>query len=187
MAIPLVVTILALLGLLLVGVGLVGLVLLIVGIAKRKTALWVIGIVCLVPAVLAVVFAVPALLFLGVAVPVNMKTTHVRDEPAIAAESGEGDFVRTGDGRGTARVAGVDIEVLEPGGGGSGSSTTSSHGLGGVKEDHEVRLGDVRIHIHRENGARDLAVDGRDCGRVEPGDQVLVTEDRRVLVNGERR
>jgi len=181
------VIVLVLLGVLLLVGGLVGLVLLIVGIAKRKTAVWVIGLVCLVPVVLAALLAVPALVFLGIAIPARMATPMVMEAPEALMpmeESGEGDFVRMGNGRATARAAGVDIEVLRPGSGSSGSSTSTHHGLGGLKEEHRIHLGDVTVDIRNENGRLDLSVNSRDCGRVSPGDQVVVTEDRQVFVNG---
>jgi len=166
----------------------VGLALLIVGIAKRATAFWVIGLVCLVPAVLAAVVAVPMLVYLGVSAPAGVRIRRERHMvPAFPSEEEEGDYVRMGDGLATVRAGGVEIEVLEPGGGGSSSSVSSHHGIRGARVRHELRLGEVEIVITNVDGRRTLEVDGDAYGPVQPGDTVLITPSRDVLVNGMRR
>jgi hypothetical protein len=166
-------------------VGLAGLVMLVVGVLKKMTALWIIGLVCLVPALLAAVVAVPLVVFMGVAAN---RTVHHVEPPCMEMGppgSGEdGDYVRMEGDVGKARVSGVDIKVLEPGGRGCSKSVSSSHGLGGWKRNVDLRLGDVHLHVTDEDGRITLRVEGRDYGRLERGDQVLVTEDRAVRVNG---
>ena len=169
-------------------VGLAGLVMLIAGILKKMTALWVIGLVCLVPALLAAVVLVPLVVFMGVAA--ERTVAHVeppRIEVGPPGSEEEGDFVRMEGDIARARALGVDIKVLDPRGGGYSRSTSSSHGLGGWKRVCELRLGDVNMEVTDRDGDITLRVNGRDYGRVEPGDGVLVTEDRRVEVNGVHR
>ncbi|MFO8012942.1 MAG: hypothetical protein R6X20_06495 [Phycisphaerae bacterium] len=169
-------------------VGLAGLVMLIVGVLKKMTALWIVGLVCLVPALLAAVVAIPVVVYLGVA---TQRVVHHAEPPC--AEMGppgseeDGDYVRMEGDVARARVFGVDIKVLEPGGRGSSRSMRSSHGLGGWTRECDLRLGDVNVEVTDEDGRITLRVEGRDYGRVERGDQVLVTEDREVRVNGMRR
>jgi hypothetical protein len=165
-------------------VGLAGLVMLIVGIAKKMTALWVIGLVCLVPALLGLLVAVPLFLFAG------LRTTphrvHHMEPPSVEAgpPGTEGDYVRMEGDVGKARVSGVDIKVLEPGGGGYSRSRSSSHGIDGWTHECDLRLGKVNIEVTDDSGRITIRVEGRNYGRVERGDEVLVTEDRRVQVNG---
>jgi hypothetical protein len=178
----------AVLGLGVVLVGLTGLVLLIAGIIRRTVALWVIGLVCLVPALLGAVLVVPLVLYLGIAAPRHVSHGRPHEGPMVQRSRAEGgDFVQMEGDRATARAAGVDIKVIEPGGGGGGSGTSVSHGLGGYEERHELRLGEVIVRIVDKDGRITLAVNGRDYGPVQRGDQVLVTEDREVRVNGARR
>jgi len=165
-------------------VALAGLVMLIAGIIKKMTALWVIGLVCFVPAVLAALLAVPFLLFAGMrAAPAHAP----HGMPPLVGPAEEGDYVRMEGDVGKARVSGVDIKVLEPGGRGSSRSMSSSHGLDGWRREVDLRLGEVRLQVTDEDGRITLRVEGRDYGRVHGGDEVLVTEDRRVEVNGVER
>lgn len=167
----------------------VGLVMLIVGVLKRKTAVWIIGLVCLVPALLAAVVAVPMLAFLWLrAVPrhaYHVESPIMRAVPDVPEQGG--DYVRMGGDVARARAAGVDIKVVRPGSGRSSSGMSSSHGLGGWTKRHELHLGDVFIQVTDQDGRISLRVNGRDYGRVQRGDEVLVTEDREVEVNGVRR
>ena len=99
-------------------VGLAGVILLIVGLVKRWTALWVCGIVAMVLAGLALLVGVPAglLVCLGVARSVTVHETAVHEaavaEMAVAPDAGSsegGNYVRQGDGRAAAHVEGVEI------------------------------------------------------------------------------
>jgi hypothetical protein len=166
-------------------VGLAGLVMLVVGVLKKMTALWVIGLVCLVPALLAAVVAVPLVVYMGVAAD---RTVHHVEPPRVEmgppGSEEDGDYVRMEGDVALARVSGVDIKVLEPGGGGSSRSTSTSHGWGVWRRECDLRLGNVNIEVTDKDGRITLRVEGRDYGRVERGDQVLVTEDREVHVNG---
>jgi len=164
----------------------VGLVMLIVGVLKKMTAVWIFGLVCLVPALLAAVVAVPMLAFLWLrASPrhaYHVEPSIMRAVPDVPEQGG--DYVRMGGDVARARAAGVGIKVVRPGSGRASSSTSSSHGLGGWTKRHELHLGDVFIQVTDENGRISLRVNGRDYGRVDRGDEVLVTEDREVEVNG---
>ncbi|MEA3367819.1 MAG: hypothetical protein U9R68_06880 [Planctomycetota bacterium] len=167
----------------------VGLVMLIVGVLKKMTAVWIIGLVCLVPALLAAVVAVPVLMLVGFrATSMPVHRVEALSELAVpdVPEQG-GDYVRMGGDVARARAAGVGIKVIRPGSGGASSSTSSSHGLDGWRREVDLRLGDVHLHVTDENGRITLRVGGRDYGRVHGGDEVLVTEDRRVEVNGVER
>ena len=168
-------------------VGLVGLVLLIVGIAKKRTALWVCGIIAMVLAGLALLVGAPVVLFFGMGVashegPRSAKV--IRPPSGVGAEPREGGCSITHeDGRTTAHVEGVHIEVVEPGSGGSSTSSTS----GGREARHEIGVGNVEILVEKRDGRTTLTVNGRPCGPIGPGDSVVITPDRDVLVNGQRR
>jgi hypothetical protein len=111
---------------------------------------------------------------------------------AVAPDAGPsegGNYVRHRDGRATARVEGVAIEVLDPGSGrASSSSQTMSGALPGSRETrHEIGLGNVDIVVENRGGRLTLSVNGRPCGPVHPGDSVVITPARDVLVNGQQR
>jgi hypothetical protein len=104
----------------------------------------------------------------------------------VAARSPEaGNYAQVTDGRGAARVEGVEFEVLQVRGGGSSFSSAATSVLLPRRTEarYEVRLGDVRIVVKKRDGRMTFSVNDRDCGRIEPGDRVTVTEDRAVLVN----
>lgn len=187
MAMPIVVMLL--IAAVIVLVGLVGLALLIVGIAKKRTALWVCGIIAMVLAGLALLVGAPLVLFFGVRVashegPRSAKVSRLPSTVEAAPDEG-GCSITHEDGRVTAHVEGVHIEVIEPGSGGSSTSSTS----GGREARHEIGIGNVRILVEKRDGRPDMGftVNGRACGRIHPGDSVVITERREVLVNGERR
>ena len=168
--------------------GVVGLVLLIVGIAKKRAALWVAGICGIVLAVLVLLVAVP----LGwlMCRTGHARATAARADKAMRADvatraAEEGNYARITGERGIARIEGVAFEVLGVRGNGSSFSSSSSTSLLPRRTEarYEVRLGDVRIVVEKRDGRMTFSVNGRDCGRVEPGDRVTVTEDREVLVN----
>ncbi len=174
-------------------VGLAGVILLIVGLAKKRTALWVCGIVGMVLAGLALLVGVPVVLLvcLGVARGVAVHEAAVA-EMAVAPDAGPsegGNYVRQGDGRAAARAEGVEIEVREPGSGrASSSSQTMASALPGSRETrHEIGLGNVDIVVEKRGGRLTLSVNGRACGPVHPGDSVVITPARDVLVNGQQR
>ncbi len=169
--------------------GVAGLVLLIVGIAKRRAALWVAGIVGIVLAALVLLVAVPLgwLLCRG-----HAKEVRRRDAVAMRADvamrpAEESNYARVTDDRGSARVEGVEFEVLGARGNGSSFSSSSSTSLlpRRTQARYEVHLGDVRIVVEKRDGRMTFSVNDRECGRLEPGDRVTVTEDRAVLVNDE--
>jgi len=167
-------------------VGLVGLVLLIVGIAKKRTALWVCGTIAMVLAGLALLVGVAVVLFLCFNVSSHRPMAVVATLPTVEAEHHEGGCsIKREDGRVTVHVEGVEIQVLEPGSGGSRSSSQS----GGGEARHEIDVGNVEILVEKRGGRLDMAfsVNGRPCGRVYPCDRVVITPDREVLVNGQRR
>jgi len=170
-------------------VGLVGLVLLIVGIAKKRTALWVCGIVAMVLAGLALLVGAPVVLFVFLGTPGEpheglRSVVHSRLPSTVAAEPHEGGCsIKREDGRVTVHVEGVEIEVLELGSGGSHSSSQS----GGGEARHQIGVGNVEILVEKRGGRTTLSVNGRPCGRIHSGDSVVITPDREVLVNGQRR
>ena len=167
-------------------VGLVGLALLIVGIAKKWTALWVCGLIAMVLAGLALLLGVPVIFYFGVRASPDGPVAIMRMPPSVEAGPHEGDCSITHeDGRATVHVEGAEIQVLEPGSGGSHSSSQS----GGGDARHEIGVGNVEILVEKRDGRLDMAfsVNGRPCGRIRPGDRVVITPDRDVLVNGERR
>jgi len=170
-------------------VGLVGLALLIVGIARKRTALWVCGLVAMVLAGLALLVGVPLVLFVGLRAsprPVAISSTPRSVE---AGPHEGGCSIKHADGRTTAHVEGVEIEVVEPGSGGSHSSSRSSGGVfpGSRESRHEIGVGNVEIVVEKRGGRITLEVNGRPCGRIHPGDSVVITERREVLINGGRR
>ena len=168
-------------------VGLVGLVLLIVGIARKRTALWVCGLIAMVLAGLALLVGVPVVLFVGARVASHEGPRAVavsRLPSTVAAGPHEGGCSITHeDGRVTAHVEGVEIRVVEPGSGGASASSSS----GNREARHEIDVGNVRILVEKRGGRITLEVNGRPCGRIGPGDSVVITESREVLVNGDRR
>ena len=86
-------------------------------------------------------------------------------------------------------VEGIKIEVIEPGSSGSHSSSQSSGGLLSESRDarHEIGVGNVEILVETRGGRTTLTVNRRPCGLIHPGDSVVITPEREVLVNGERR
>jgi len=188
--IPMPVFLMVLIAAVIVLVGLAGVILLVVGLVKRRTALWVCGIVGMVLAGLALLVGVPAALFLCFNVSSRQPTAVVATPLAVEAAPDEGGCsIRHADGRTTAHVEGVEIEVVEPGSGrASSSSQTMSGALPGSSETrHEIGLGDVDIVVENRGGRLTLSVNGRACGPIHPGDSVLITPARDVLVNGQRR
>ena len=93
--------------------GVAGLVLLIVGLVKRRAALWVAGIIGIVLAGLVVLVAVPLWWLLCGA--------HARVSPfppdEVMRPAEESNYARTMGDRGTARIEGVAFEVLQVRGG----------------------------------------------------------------------
>jgi len=162
--------------------GVAGLVLLIVGLVKRRAALWVVGIIGIVLALLVLLVAVP-LGWLLCRAP-GRASPFPPDEVMRPAE--ESNYARIMGDRGTARVEGVAFEVLQVRGGSSTFSSRSNIGLLPRRTvgRYEASLGDVRIVVEKRDGRLTFSVNDRDCGRVEPGDRVTVTEDRAVFVNG---
>jgi hypothetical protein len=161
--------------------GVAGLVLLIVGLVKRRAALWVAGIVGIALALLVLVVAVPlGWLLCGAHGGVSPFPPDELTRPAEA-----GNYAHVTDGRGSARIEGVAFDVLQVRGNGSSFSSSSSTSLlpRRTQARYEVRLGDVRIVVEGRDGRLTFSVNGRPCGRVEPGDRVTVTEDRAVLIN----
>ncbi len=171
-------------------VGLVGLALLIVGIARKRTALWVCGLVAMVLAGLALLVGVPLVLFVGLrASPDRLVAISSIPRSVEAAPHEGGCSIKHADGRTTAHVEGVEIEVIEPGSGGSHSSSRSSGGVsaGSRETRHEIGVGNVEIVVEKRGGRITLSVNGRDYGPIHPGDSVVITERREVLINGGRR
>ena len=168
-------------------VGLVGLVLLIVGIAKKRTGLWVCGLVAMVLAGLALLVGVPAVLFLGTRDVLHegrLPAGLIHPPSVVEAVPHEGGCSITHeDGQVTAHVEGVEIRIIEPGSGGASASSTS----GSREARHEIEIGNVRILVEKRGGRTTLSVNGRPCGRIHSGDSVVITPDREVLVNGQRR
>lgn len=182
-------------------VGLAGAAMLILGLVKRWKAVWILGIIGLVVAGLALAIGVVAaavVLPLACVARPDMGPPPVGMGPAEsspptigpggrAIAPGGGDYVRNSGGHGSARVAGVEFEVREPGGGGSRSSTSStSWGLGSESK-HEIGLGEVEIVVKQRDGRIDFAVNGMYYGPVRKGDRVVIDERRDVTVNGQRR
>ncbi len=169
-------------------VGLAGVILLIVGLVKRRTALWVCGIVAMVLAGLALLVGVPVGLFVCLGVSRSVAVSERMEAVEIGPGEG-GNFVRNADGRATARVEGVEIEVVEPGSGRASSSSQTMSGAfpGSSETRHEIVIGNVEIVVENRGGRLTLSVNGRACGPIHPGDSVVITPDRDVLVNGQRR
>ena len=191
--IPMPVFLMVLIAAVIVLVGLAGVILLIVGLAKRRTALWVCGIGAMVLAGLALLVGVPAALLLcfhvsSREVPPPVGLIHPSPAVEVVPHNG-GCSIRHADGRTTAHVEGVEIEILEPGSGrASSSSQTMSGALPGSSETrHEIGIGNVDIVVENRDGRLTLSVNGRACGPVHPGDSVLITPARDVLVNGQQR
>ena len=174
-------------------VGLAGVILLVVGLVKKRTALWVCGLVGMVLAGLALLVGVPVALFLCMSLSRGeaRRPVGLIQPPAGVEEMPHngGCSIRQGDGRAAARAEGVEIEVLEPGSDrASSSSQTMSGVLPGSRETrHEIGLGNVDIVVENRGGRLTLSVNGRPCGPVHPGDSVVITPARDVLVNGQQR
>lgn len=167
--------------------GLAGLVLLIVGLVKRRPALWVTGIVILAVGALMMVLA-------GVAAAVAFSHraggpsfVHQPPEVVEAARPGGGNYARNEGDHGTARAEGVDFEVLEPGGGGSRFVGRSTSGGGGSESRCEITLGEVQIVVKTVDGRTRFSVNGTDYGSVGQGDSVVIDRERQVRVSGQRR
>jgi len=176
----------------LVFVGVIGLVLLIVGLVKRRPALWISGIVVMVLAGLVlVVGAVAVAVIGGVACrssPAVWATAELAGTDVLAEETMDsGNFVRNSGGRATARAEGVDFEVMEPGSGGAkflGSSTSR----GSQSESRsEITMGETVIVVTKRNGRIDFAVNGTHYGPLHEGDSVVINVAREVTVNGRLR
>ncbi len=167
-------------------VGLVGLILLVVGLVKRRPGLWVTGIVILAVGVLATVLACA-----GAAIALGHRASGPSFvlRPPSAEEPGPpgGSYVRISGDRGMARAEGVDFEVVEPGGG--GSRFLGRSGLGGDHSESrcEITLGDVLIVVETADGRTRFSVNGTDYGSVGEGDSVVIDRQREVRVNGEPR
>ncbi|MBE3135364.1 MAG: hypothetical protein IMZ55_18005, partial [Acidobacteria bacterium] len=168
-------------------VGLLGLVLLVVGLVRKWVAMWVCGLLAIVLAGLVLLVATPLMLFACMRHSSRAVSRRAMERMPMPSPEG-GDYVRSENGRTLARVEGVDIEVLAPGGGGTRSSTRSrSSGFRGRSEmRHELGVGNVEIVVLNRDGLLTFSVDGRDGGPLRPGDRIVVTEDRNVLVNGDR-
>lgn len=91
---------------------------------------------------------------------------------------------------GVAELSDVTIRVIDTGG------AEGVIGEGQVRYNRETRsvdsepfvmFGDVKVEIHRTGTVRQLRVNGESYGEVTAKDKVVVTEDRRVEVNGEER
>ena len=169
-------------------VGLLGLVLLVVGLVKKWVAMWVCGLLAIVLAGLVLLVATPVMLFVCARHSDRGATPRAMARMATPAPQG-GAYVRSENGRILARAEGVEIEVRAPGGRRSSSRTHSTSGVfpGGSETRHELGMGDVQIVVLNRDGRLTFSVNGRDGGRVHPGDRIVVTEDRNVLVNGDRR
>lgn len=172
-------------------VGLAGAAMLILGLVKRWKAVWILGIIAMVVAGMALALGVVAgavILPRVCAVRPDMRPSPAQMGPGgKGIARGSGDYVRNAGGRGSARVAGVEFEVLEPGKGGSRSSTSSNHWGLGSESRHEIAIGEVEIVVKRRNGDIDFAVNGTYYGPVREGDRVVIDERRGVAVNGQRR
>lgn len=177
----------------LVLVGIIGLVLLIVGLAKRRPALWISGIVVMVLAGLVLVVGIAAVAIIApmacrsvpVAVMPGEGPTSIAVPEERAIESGN--FVRNSGGRAVARAEGVDFEVIKPGSGGAkflGSSTSR----GSQSESRsEITMGEVVIVVTKNDGHMHFSANGRDYGPVHKGDSVVINAAREVTVNGRLR
>lgn len=168
-------------------VGLVGLVLLIVGLVKRRPGLWVTGIVMLVVGTLLL-----ALAGVGAAIALAPRAggpsfVHQPPEVVEAGRPGGGNYARNEGDHGTARAEGVDFEVLEPGGGGSRCFGRSTSGGGRSESRCEIALGDVQIVVKTVDGRTRFSVNGTDYGSVSEGDSVVIDREREVRVSGQRR
>lgn len=91
---------------------------------------------------------------------------------------------------GVAELSNVSIRVIDTGG------AEGVIGEGHVRYNRETRsvdsepyvtFGDTKVEVHRIGNARHLRVNGEPYGEVTTKDKVVVTEDRRVEVNGEER
>ncbi len=98
-----------------------------------------------------------------------------------------GDFVENLDGRGTAKVWGIEFEVLSVVG-----SLTRSQFEGGLHSDPEktdaqidINLGDdVAVHLEKRPGSGiTFQLNGKSYGSLEVGDKVLIDSERAVQVN----
>ena len=164
--------------------GVAGLVLLVVGIIRRSTPMWVCGIVGTALAGLGLLGGVAVGLYAG------LHARGVAVSHAVQARpGGSGDYIRSADGQATARIEGVEFTVLAPGSGGSRSSVRSKSGpLPGTSETrHEVTLGNVTIVVEKRDGRMTLSVNGTGYGPINPGDSVLINEAREVYINDQRR
>jgi len=173
-------------------VGLVGLVLLIVGIAKKRTALWVCGLVAIILAAMALLVGVSVGLWLGGRVWSRDDVAVMQKQSPVEAGPHEGGCSITHeDGRVLVHVEGIEVEVIEPGSGSShshSSSQSSGGRLSGSRDArHEIGVGNVEILVETHGGRTTLTVNSRPCGLIHSGDSIVITPEREVLVNGQRR
>ena len=177
----------------LVFVGVIGLVLLIVGLVKRRPALWISGIVVMVLAGLVLVVGAVGVAFIGsvawrsvpVAVMPGEGPTSIAVPDQHMTESGN--FVQNSGGRATARAEGVDFEVIQPGAGGARFLSSSSTSGGRSEARFEITMGETVIVVTKNVGHMHFSVNGRDYGPVHKGDSVVINAAREVTVNGRPR
>ena len=172
-------------------VGVVGAVLLVVGLVKKRTALWVCGLVAMVLAGLALLVGVPVGVLLCWRVASHEARLSHPPAAVRALPDGSGCSIRHEGRRVTARVEGVEIEVLEPGSGRASTSSRTTSGVlpGSSETRHEIGIGNVEIVVEKRDGrlSMTLSVNGRDYSPIFPCDRIVITESRDVLVNGQRR
>ena len=174
-------------------VGIIGLVLLIVGLVKRRLALWISGIVVMVLAGLVLVVGAVAVVIIA---PLACRSVPVAALPgegptciAVPEERATecGNFVQNSSGRATARAEGVDFEVIQPGAGGARFLSSSSSRGKRAESRSEITMGDVRVVVKKRDGRIDFAVNGTSYGNLHKGDSVVINRERKVTVNGRRR
>jgi hypothetical protein len=130
----------------------------------------------------------PGLRILAAAAALAAAGCDARQGDSTAAAPGA-PVVEIRDGHGTAKVAGIAFEVQDPG------SSTAAHHLDAASgaavpaphERHEILLGKVDIRVEASGGAWELGVCGGRYGTVRPGQRVLVTASRAVLVDSVER
>ncbi|AQT67829.1 hypothetical protein STSP2_00980 [Anaerohalosphaera lusitana] len=102
-----------------------------------------------------------------------------------------GNFVKNIDGRGIAKVWGIDFEVAETVGGGAASKFEGQLHSDPDQTDAQVEVtigDDVNIRLEKFPGSPvTLQFNNNNYGTVEVGDKVVIDAQRNVMVNGNLR
>jgi len=114
-------------------------------------------------------------------------TTAVPNAPAIFAPGGN---ISNLNGTGSGKVWGIDIAVVETGGGNVDSRFEGTVRGDATKTDAKqtIEVGTVTIElIKKSTNPIEFSVNGKTYGEIQVGDALSIDADRNVMVNGQTR